>query len=115
MIEPIEIRVTWDLEYVNDRKVFDVPAGWPGAAVYIAARKVSGTASTALKVQRYTALGTEDLPTAVTLDLSAGDTDDAQLSADVLQGVRRLAVVNPASQSAVVELHVTIEQLPGLE
>jgi len=112
MPEPIVHRETWDLELVNDRRVFDVPAGWPGAAVYLTARKASGTAGTALKVQRFTPLGLEDLPTAVTLDLSASDTDDAQLSADDLQGVRRLAVVNPASQSAVVDLHVTIEQLP---
>ena len=115
MPEPITHRETWDLEHVNDRKAYPVPAGWPGAAAYLVARKVSGTASTALKVQRRTPLGLEDLPTAVTLDLSSSDTDSAQLTADVLQGVAELAVVNPASQSAVVELHITIEPLPDAQ
>lgn len=113
MNQTIEYRFAWDLQYLGEIKKIVIPAGYPGAAVSISCRKESGTMGTAVKIERWTPVGTRPLTNAPTLDVSANAADSAELSADDTRGVQMLALVNPAAQTCVIDVHVLIEKLPA--
>ena len=97
---------TWDLVLLNERRTFDLPSGYPGAAVRMSLAVLSGTVATPLTVKWSDAGGEHAFATARTLD---GTTTTLFLTADELQGVSRIVVTNPASQTAIVRLVASIE------
>lgn len=105
-------RFAWDLRYKNEPRRLAVPAGWPGAAVTLAASRGTGTPTAAIAVRRWTPLGAFEFASAKSLDLTATDTASASLSAEETAGVAEIVLVNTAAQSGVViDVEVRIERI----